>query len=73
MTTMNERLLSMNMNDENTGNNPEAERMAFENKKYGRTPQPELAAHPHVYYKHSIEPMYGDFDAPIPPNSNVSV
>jgi hypothetical protein len=47
------------------GDNPESERMAFENDKYGRAPHPELAAHPHVYYKHSIEPAYGNYDRPI--------
>lgn len=54
----------MYTNDINMGGNPEAERMAFENNKYGRAPHPELAAHAHVYYKHSIEPAYGQFSEP---------
>ena len=33
--------------------------------KYGRKPNPQLAAHPHVYERHSIEPAYGDYDRPI--------
>ncbi len=55
----------MNTNDINMGANPEMERRVFENDKYGRSPQPELAAHAHVYYKHSIEPAYGNYDRPI--------
>ncbi len=35
-------------------------------EKYGpRLPIPEMAAHPHVYEKHSIEPAYGNYDRPI--------
>lgn len=45
--------------------NYEAERVAHEKQKYGRLPMPELAAHPHVYEKHSIEPAYGNYDRPI--------
>lgn len=58
------------MNDINTVNslseNFEAERQKHENQKYGaRLPIPEMAAHPHVYTKHSIEPAYGQYDRPI--------
>lgn len=55
----------MNTNDINMGDNPEAERVAFETNKYGRAPHPEMAAHAHVYTKHSIEPAYGNYDRPI--------
>lgn len=41
------------------------ERVDYEKDKYGRLPMPELAAHPHVYTKHSIEPAYGNYDRPI--------
>jgi hypothetical protein len=51
--------------DLNMGPNPEEDRRVFETQKYGRAPHPELAAHPHVYYKHSIEPAYGNYDRPI--------
>ncbi len=58
------------MKNENTvsniyGENFENERMAYEKDKYGRAPHPELAAHAHVYTKHSIEPAYGNYDRPI--------
>jgi len=46
------------------GDNFAAARVVQEGLKYGRLPTPELAAHPHVYNKHSIEPAYGGFDAP---------
>ena len=49
-------------------NSPEgivAQRDQFEFDKYGRRMHQELAAHPHVYNKHSIEPSYGQFDRPI--------
>jgi hypothetical protein len=55
----------MNTNDINMGNNPEAQRETFEFQKYGRRLHQEAAAHPHVYYKHSIEPAYGNYDRPI--------
>jgi len=63
----------MNMNaintdgniDLNMGPNPEEDRRIFEMQKYGRRMQQELAAHPHVYTKHSIEPAYGNYDRPI--------
>lgn len=45
--------------------NFEAERLEHEKQKYGRLPIPELAAHAHVYKKHSIEPAYGNYDRPI--------
>lgn len=45
--------------------NYEAERQDFELQKYGRRMHSELAAHPHVYTKHSIEPVYGQYDRPI--------
>jgi hypothetical protein len=60
-----------NMNTENMvannifADNFEDERVAHENQKYGRAPHPELAAHAHVYTKHSIEPAYGQYDRPI--------
>ncbi len=41
------------------------ERIEHEKAKYGRAPHPELAAHAHVYTKHSIEPAYGNYDRPI--------
>ena len=59
------RSLSMYTNDINMGDNPEAQRQEFELQKYGRRMQQELAAHPHVYTKHSIEPAYGQYDRPI--------
>lgn len=55
----------MNTNVISMGNNPEAERQYFEMQKYGRRMHQELAANPHVYDKHSIEPAYGNFDRPI--------
>ena len=43
-----------------------AQRQEREVEKYGpRLPIPELAAHAHVYEKHSIEPAYGNYDRPI--------
>lgn len=57
------------MDDENNV----IEREQFEFNKYGRRLNQEATAHSHVYYKHSMEPAYGDYDRPIPPNSNVSV
>jgi len=43
-----------------------ADREKREIEKYGqRLPIPEIAAHPHVYTKHSIEPAYGNYDRPI--------
>jgi len=58
------------MRDVNTGNNFgenfETERAQQEVRKYGpRLPIAEMAAHPHVYTKHSIEPAYGNYDRPI--------
>ena len=58
------------MQDINTGNsfgeNFETERQNQEVRKYGpRLPIAEMAAHPHVYTKHSIEPAYGNYDRPI--------
>ena len=55
------------------GDNPELEREAKEFNKYGRRLHQEAVAHAHVYYKHSIEPAYGQFSESSPPNSNVSV
>lgn len=46
-------------------NNIPLERQSFELNKYGRRMHQELAAHPHVYEKHSIEPAYGAYDRPI--------
>jgi|HubBroStandDraft_5_1064220.scaffolds.fasta_scaffold36025_4 hypothetical protein len=62
----------MNMNaintdgniDLNMGPNPEEDRRVFEMQKYGRRMQQELAAHPHVYTKHSIPIPYGQFSEP---------
>ena len=51
------------MDDENNV----LEREEFEFNKYGRRLHQELAAHPHVYLRHSIEPAYGNFDEPIQP------
>lgn len=46
-----------------------AERQQQEVNKYGkRLPIPEMAAHPHVYTKHSIEPAYGQFSEPSSPD-----
>jgi hypothetical protein len=59
------------MNDINTGDrfykdNFAAQREQREVEKYGkRLPIPELAAHAHVYLKHSIELVYGNYDRPI--------
>lgn len=59
------------MKNSNMANNPycnnyESERVERENEKYGaRLPIPQMAAHPHVYKKHSIEPVYGQYDRPI--------
>lgn len=53
------------MKNSNMEDNPELERQAFELNKYGRRMHQELAAHPHVYEKHSIEPAYGNYDRPI--------
>jgi len=58
------------MRDQNTGNrfygdNFAYERQVREAEKYGRVPNPEAAAHPHVYTEHSIEPAYGNYDRPI--------
>ena len=58
------------MNDRNMGSsitpNLESEREEREVEKYGaRLPIPEMAAHAHVYLKHSIEPAYGNYDRPI--------
>jgi len=46
-------------------NNLPAQREQFEIDKYGRRLHEEAAAYPHVYYKHSIEPAYGQFSVPI--------
>lgn len=56
--------------DVNTGNmfgeNFATERQQREVEKYGpRLPIPQMAAHAHVYLKHSIEPAYGQYDRPI--------
>lgn len=40
-------------------------RREHELQKYGRMMNEQLAAHPHVYEKHSIEPAYGNYDRPI--------
>ena len=58
------------MRDISTGNkfykdNFAAERQEREAEKYGRVPNPQAAAHPHVYERHSIEPAYGNYDRPI--------
>jgi hypothetical protein len=48
------------------GQNFEAERVQRENEKYGpRMNTPVLAAHSHVYDRHSIEPAYGHYDRPL--------
>lgn len=48
------------------GDNFVAAREERELEKYGpRLPIPEMAAHAHVYLKHSIEPAYGNYDRPI--------
>lgn len=55
----------MDMNDLNMGvNNAPMQREAQELNKYGRAPQPEMAAQAHFYTKHSIEPAYGQFGEP---------
>lgn len=59
------------MRDINTGNkfypdNFAEQRQLREVEKYGaRLPIPEMAAHPHFYERHSIEPSYGHYDRPI--------
>lgn len=56
------------MNDKNMGNsvnNFADERQQREAEKYGRVPNPQLAAHAHRYERHSIEPAYGNYDRPI--------
>lgn len=48
------------------GENFESQRQEREVEKYGpRLPIPEMAAHAHVYLKHSIEPSYGNYDRQI--------
>lgn len=42
------------------------QRQEREVEKYGpRLPMAEMAAHAHIYTKHSIEPAYGQYDRPI--------
>lgn len=59
------------MRDANTGNslypdNFAAQREAREVEKYGyRPPLAEMAAHPFRDSRHSIEPVYGNYDRPI--------
>lgn len=53
------------MNDINMGDSLVMQRERHEFEKYGRRPHPQLAAHPHQYFEHSIEPSYGHFDRPI--------
>ena len=55
----------MSTNDINMGDNLVQEREQHEFEKYGRRLHQEAAAHAHVYYKHSIEPAYGNYDRPI--------
>lgn len=66
---LNEKLmrgLNMGNNSSIYGENFETQREMREVEKYGpRLPIPEMAAHPHVYTKHSIEPAYGLYDRPI--------
>lgn len=46
--------------------NFETERENREVEKYGpRLPLAQIAAHSHVYDKHSIEPAYGNYSRPI--------
>lgn len=46
--------------------NFDEERQQRENEKYSpRLPIPQMAAHAHVYEKHSIEPVYGIYDRPL--------
>lgn len=54
-----------NKNPHIFADNFEAERDQREKEKYGRIPTPDLAAHAHVYFRHSIEPAYGHYDRPI--------
>ena len=71
MNTMNVELKGMLMKNSNMVSNSifadnfDAERVQHEKMKYGRLPDPQAAAHPHVYTKHSIEPAYGQYDRPI--------
>lgn len=45
-----------------------ADRQKREVEKYGpRLPIPQMAAHAHVYKRHSIEPAYGQFSEPSSP------
>jgi len=68
---MKDKGIDTNMNDVSTGNslypdNFVEDRQRREVEKYGaRLPIPEMAAHPHVYARHSIEPAYGNYDRPI--------
>jgi hypothetical protein len=55
----------INMANDVYADNFEEQRVEHEKAKYGHLPHPELAAHPHVYEKHSIEPAYGNYDRPI--------
>lgn len=46
--------------------NFETDRQQREVEKYGNhLPIPQIAAHSHVYTRHSIEPAYGFYDRPI--------
>lgn len=48
------------------GENFDVQRQQREVEKYGdRLPIDQMAAHPHIYTKHSIEPVYGQYDRPI--------
>jgi hypothetical protein len=55
---------SISMDDENLVR----ERSVFEFQKYGRRLHQELAAHAHVYRRHSIPQPYGAFDEPVSPD-----
>lgn len=67
---MKDKQRDMNMRNINTGNkfgeNFESQRQEREVEKYGsRLPIPQMAAHAHIYLRHSIEPAYGNYDRPI--------
>ena len=68
---MNDIVRERLMKDENIGtslypDNFVEDRQRREVEKYGaRLPMAQMAAHPHVYKKHSIEPSYGQYDRPI--------
>lgn len=61
-----EKLMNDLSTDSKFNENFADERQQREVEKYGpRLPLSQMAAHPHIYTKHSIEPAYGRYDRPI--------